>query len=285
MAPAVTVDLIAATVEIEQPLGGGMRTVGTGFLVSDPTADGRPRVVLVTADHVFERMKDDQASVGFRTQRSDGSWIFTPGKIQIRAAGKPLWRKHPTRDVAAISITAPPAFAKAAIPLTWLAGDDTLSRAQLSPGDEMLTLGYPEGLSSNSAGFPILRSGRVASYPLGTSKAYPTFLLDFHVFPGNSGGPVYLEKEGEAAGSGAAPGADQPVVAGMLTQQVEVDKENLGIGIVTQAEFIRETVALVDGTGIPESAQSPVISVAQGQAPAGTVGARAVSAASLSRDP
>ncbi|HWF00961.1 MAG TPA: serine protease [Caulobacteraceae bacterium] len=282
MAPAVTVDLIAATVELEQPLGGGMRTVGTGFLVSDPTTDGRPRVVLVTADHVFERMKDDQATIGFRTQQADGEWSFTPGKIQIRAAGKPLWRKHPTRDVAAISISAPPAFARAAIPLTWLAGDDTLSRAQLSPGDEMLTLGYPEGLSSNAAGFPILRSGRVASYPLGTSKAYPTFLLDFHVFPGNSGGPVYLEKPAPA---GAQAGLGGPVVAGMLTQQVEVDKENLGIGIVTQAEFIRETVALVDLSGASAPAGPAMISVAQGERPAGTVGARAVSAASVARDP
>ena len=243
MTPAVTVELIAATVELEQPIDGGMRTVGTGFLVADPTPDGRPRVVLVTANHVFDRMKSDQATIGYRVEQPDGSWSFAPQEIQIRANGKALWVRHPTRDVAAISITAPPAFAQAAIPLTWLAGDGALDRANLAPGDEMMTLGYPQGLSANTAGFPILRAGRVASYPIGPSKAFPTFLLDFRVFPGNSGGPVYLDPanaptEGQTAG--------EPVIAGMLTQQVEVGQENLGIGIVTQAEFIRETVAQLD---------------------------------------
>jgi S1-C subfamily serine protease len=243
MTPAVTVELIAATVELEQPMDGGMRTVGTGFLVADPTPDGRPRVVLVTANHVFDRMKSDEATIGYRVEQPDGSWSFAPQEIRIRANGKALWVRHPARDVAAISITAPAAFAQAAIPLTWLAGDGALDHANLAPGDEMMTLGYPQGLSANTAGFPILRAGRVASYPLGPSKAFPTFLLDFRVFPGNSGGPVYLDP-GNAPAEGQTGG--EPVIAGMLTQQVEVGQENLGIGIVTQAEFIRETVAELD---------------------------------------
>ena len=284
MAPAVTVDLIAATVELEQPLGGGMRTVGTGFLISDPTPDGRPRVVLVTADHVFERMKQDEATIGYRVQQADGSWSFAPQKLQIRADGRPLWRHHPTRDVAAISIAAPEPFARAAIPLAWLATEQSLSRERLSPGDEMLTLGFPQGLSSNSAGFPILRAGRVASYPLGPSTAFPTFLLDFRVFPGNSGGPVYLEKDGPQTASGS------PVIAGMLTQQVEVARENLGIGIVTQAQFVRETVAMIDGPA-PSHVVAPT-SVAAGSpsrsrpvALSGEGASQAVSATSLGREP
>jgi hypothetical protein len=258
MTPAVTVELIAATVELEQPLAGGMRTVGTGFLISDPTPDGQPRVVLVTANHVFERMKGDEATIGYRVQQPDGSWSYAPQKITIRADGKELWVRHPARDVAAMSISAPPAFAQAAIPLSWLAGNDALAHEQLAPGDEMMTLGFPQGLSANPAGFPILRAGRVASYPLGPSAAFPTFLLDFRVFPGNSGGPVYLNPT--SAATSELPGqAEGPVIAGMLTQQVEVGTENLGIGIVTQAEFIRETVAQLDQPNVPAlPAASPV---------------------------
>jgi hypothetical protein len=249
MTPAITFDLIAATVELEQPLGAGTRTVGTGFLISDPTPDGRPRVVLVTANHVFERMKGDEATIGYRLQKPDGTWSFAPQKVAIRSDGKALWSHHPNRDVAAIAITAPAPFAQAAIPLNWLGGDEGLEREPLAPGDEMMTLGYPQGLSANAAGFPILRAGRVASYPLGPTKAFPTFLLDFRVFPGNSGGPVYLQRP--AADADAKPAHDEPVIAGMLTQQVEVGTENLGIGIVTQAEFIRETIAELDQTSAP----------------------------------
>jgi len=240
----MSVDLIGATVELEQPIGSGLRTVGTGFLVSDPGPDGTPRVVLVTANHVFQKMKGDRATIGFRVQQADGSWRYAPEKLTIRSDGRELWTHHGVRDVAAIRIVAPPAFAKAAIPLAWLAGDDAMTRYSLSPGDEMMTLGFPQGLSANAAGFPILRAGKVASYPLGPSTAFPTFLLDFHVFPGNSGGPVFLD-----AKTTAKPGSDEPaprMIAGMLTQEVEVGSENLGIGIVTQARFVRETLEMMD---------------------------------------
>ena len=183
MALDMSVDLIQATVQLEQPLGDGTRTVGTGFLISDPTPDGRPRMVLVTANHVFKRMPGDKATIGYRVQGADGSWRYAPQTLTIRSGGRELWTHHGSRDVAAITITAPPAFAKAAIPLNWLAGDDTFNRYQLGPGDEMMALGFPQGLSANRAGFPILRSGRVASYPLTPSSAFPTFLLDFSRLP------------------------------------------------------------------------------------------------------
>jgi S1-C subfamily serine protease len=252
MAVTMTVDLMSATVQLEQPLPKGTKTVATGFLISDPTPDGQPRTVLITANHVFEDMPGDQATIGWRVKGADGSWSYAPQKIAIRAAGKPLWTRNPSRDVAVITISAPPEFARAAIPLSWLAGDDALAKNELEPGEEMLTLGFPQGLSSNAAGFPILRSGRVASYPIGPSSSSPTFLLDFQVFPGNSGGPVWLDE----------PGDDSPhLVAGILTQQVQKDDHFLGIGIVTQAQFVRDTVALLDHSTTTTPGQAPAASV------------------------
>jgi hypothetical protein len=245
MAVALSIDLIQATVQVEQPLGDGTRTVGTGFLISDPTPDGKPRTVLVTANHVFRKMPGALATIGFRTENADGSWRYTPATLKIREGDKELWTHHPDRDVAVIAIEAPPAFAKAALPENWLGGDDAFAKYSVSPGFEMLALGFPEGLSANAAGFPILRSGRVASFPLAPSTAFPTFLLDFAVFPGNSGGPVFVNapSNGSAvAGAGAGPG----FIAGLLTQQVEINSQNLSIGIVTDARFVREALSLLD---------------------------------------
>jgi hypothetical protein len=39
---------------------------------------------------------------------------------------------------------------------------------------------------------------------------------------------------------------DVQFVAGMLTQQVELNNERLEIGIVTDAEFVRDAIALLD---------------------------------------
>jgi hypothetical protein len=254
MAVDLSIDLIQATVQVEQPLGDGTRTVGTGFLISDPTPDGRPRTILVTANHVFRKMPGPIATIGFRVENADGSWRYDPAPLKIRDGDKELWTHHPGRDVAAISIDAPPEFTKAAIPESWLATDDTFTRYSLGPGDEMLALGFPEGLSANPAGFPILRSGRVASFPLGPSTAFPTFLLDFAVFPGNSGGPVYVRDTAHRAP--AANGMPAGFIAGMLTQQVELNSQNLSIGIVTDARFVRETLSLLDNpNAVPATAK------------------------------
>jgi len=250
MAMDLAVDLMHATVQLEQPLGNGTRTVGTGFLISDPGPDGRPRTVLVTANHVLAGMPGSVASVGYRIENPDGSWSYSPQAVTIRDHGHELWTHHPSRDVAAIVITAPPEFAKAAIPAGYLAGDETFAQYKVEAGDEMMALGFPRGLAANQAGFPILRAGRVASYPVAPAKIFPTFLLDFAVFPGNSGGPVFMTDQDHR--HAAATGDQQPeFIAGLLTQQVELNNERLEIGIVTHAKFIRETLARIDNPAAP----------------------------------
>lgn len=260
-------ELIHATVQLEQPLGDGTRTVGTGFLIQDPGPDGRPRTVLVTANHVLQRMPGVEARIGYRVSNPDGTWSYSPQKVRIRSnEGEALWTHHPSRDVAAITITAPPEFAKAAIPVNYLAADDTFTRQQVVVGDEMMALGFPRGLAANQAGFPILRSGRVASYPIAPAATFPTFLLDFSVFPGNSGGPVFMTTDQRRRRTAEAP---TEFIAGLLTQQVELNSERLEIGIVTHAKYIRETLGLLDDAHAP---------VTVARADSGVAAARAASA-------
>lgn len=241
----LTVGMINATVQLDQPTSGETRTVGTGFLIDAPRPDGAPRVVLVTAAHVLDKMPDATARIGWRHPAADGGWRFDPQPLVIRAADQaPLWTRHPERDVAVMEITAPEAFTRAAIPLGWLADEDTFEADEVGPGDEMLSLGFPRGLSANRAGFPILRVGRIASWPLSPVRAFPTFLLDFKVFPGNSGGPVFWTASARRRPGVAAP--DHPFIAGLLAQEVMVRDERLDIGVVVHAEYIREAIALLD---------------------------------------
>lgn len=276
----LSVDLIKATVQLEQPLGDGSRTVGTGFLISDPTPDGKPRTILVTAAHVFEKMPSMSAKIGYRIQGDGGVWRYDPETLKIRDGDHPLWVKHPTRDVAAMVVEAPPEFVKAAIPINYLAQDDTFNKFNLGPGDEMMALGFPRGLAANPAGFPILRSGRVASYPLAPATNFPTFLMDFSVFPGNSGGPVFMA-EAARRRPGASESQEVQFVAGLLTQQVELSGERLEIGIVTHAKFIRETLAILDkvpGAPVTQARATKPEPVMPGATPAVAVSALAMGA-------
>ena len=242
----LTVGLIKATVQIDQPSGPDRRTVATGFLVSAPRPDGAPRTVLVTAAHVLTRMTEPEARIGWRVAQADGSWTFAPEPLRIREAdGSGLWTQHPERDIAVMEVRAPDAFARAAIPLAWLADETTFDQWQVGPGDELMALGYPHGLSANRAGFPILRLGRISSYPLTPIRAFPTFLLDFAVAQGNSGGPVFWTPSARRRPD--APTPDHPFIAGVLVQEVQGGGEGIDLGVVAHAQYVRETITLMDG--------------------------------------
>lgn len=244
MAIDLTMAMINATVEIDQRQSDGQRIYGTGFLVDDPKPDGTARTVLITAGHVFVKMAGPDASIGFRYQGPDGAWHYSAQPVTIRDGASQLWVRDPTQDIAAIAIQAPPEFAKAAIPIAWLANETDLVQAAVEPGDEMFVLGFPEGRASNPQGFPILRVGRVASYPLTPTKEFQTFLLDFNVFNGNSGSPVFL-----AQGAHRRPGSPDPpmpLVAGVITSQTVIGDERLALGIAVEAQYVRDTLKLLD---------------------------------------
>lgn len=246
----LTVGLINATVQLDQPINADKRTVGTGFLISAPRPDGSPRTVLVTAAHVLTQMPAAEIRVGWRVAEADGGWRFAPQQLRVRdAAGDPLWTQHPERDVAVMEIVAPEPFATAAIPLAWLADAETFRTWQVGPGDELMALGYPHGLSSNRAGFPILRLGRIASWPLTPITAFPTFLLDFAVAPGNSGGPVFWTPSARRRPD--APVPDHPFIAGVLVQEVQGDGDDLDLGVVAHAEYVREAITQLDAPASP----------------------------------
>jgi hypothetical protein len=245
------VDLMGATVKLEQPIGGGQAVTGTGFVVAASADDGTPRLILVTAGHVLARMSRDKVQVGFRDWSPEYGWRYAPVNVRIRNAdGAPLWTKHPTQDVSTLEL--PASVSSTAVPISELPGEQALKTLRVQPGDEMMVLGFPRGIASTEAGFPILRSGKVASYPLSPADRYPTYLVDFDVYGGNSGGPVYIPVRNAQAGSPST-----VVIAGVLTQQIMYQEQRLAIGNVTQADYISETVSLMEGIEAVEVSAAP----------------------------
>jgi len=180
-------------------------------------------------------MPAPEVRVGWRVLNPKGAWTYTPTNIIIRTKDGPAWYQHPSQDIAVIPVTVPPAARDGVLPESMLADDATFAAAHVTAGDEMMTLGYPHGLSANVAGFPILRAGRMASYPVMPSAAFPTFLIDLTAVPGNSGGPVFMN-----GGS-----AKSNFIAGVLIKQVEDGDQRLELGVVTDATFVRQTIDLM----------------------------------------
>jgi hypothetical protein len=85
----------------------------------------------------------------------------------------------------------PTAFKASLLPFGLLATDELLRKYELHPGDELFCLGYPLFTSADH-GFPILRSGKIASYPLVPAKQHKNWLFDFRVFKGKAVDPSIL---------------------------------------------------------------------------------------------
>lgn len=238
---------------------------GTVFLVlrplkSDPT---KGRWVLVMAGHVLDGIAGDSAFMAMRSYQNN-SWNRVPIPLQIRQAGKPLWAKHPTADVAAMYVSIPSGLEPQHTfsSTTLLGNDEKFIAYGLHPGDQLFALGFPFCEEGNF-GFPVLRGGTLASYPLVPSSTVHSFLLDFSVFPGNSGGPIYTPGGTRIRGNAISAGAPPMVVGLVSAQALEPDVPNpsssstgalftaappnqkrgsLSLAIVVPASFISDTI-------------------------------------------
>jgi hypothetical protein len=72
---------------------------------------------------------------------------------------------------------------------------DTKKMAELgvSAGDGVFAIGFPMNLGGQQRNYAIVRPGSIARVIDLMQAAATMFLIDSHVFPGNSGGPVVLE--------------------------------------------------------------------------------------------
>ena len=242
--------LFQTTFKIEGPAASsGSVTLGTVFLMGRPIPGStRFRNVLITARHVLEGIRGDTATLNLR-RRTNAGWQRLRYPIKIRDAGEPLWAGPDDVDVAVMYVKLPEGMQIPIISTSLLADDEMLSQFEVNPGDELSCLGYPFGAESNPAGFAILRSGKIASYPLLPTESTRTFLFDFAIFPGNSGGPVYLSSNNRTYGGRMHTGETVHFIVGLVTQQVSENltaaKERLSLASVIHASLIKKAVAML----------------------------------------
>ena len=234
-------------------------TTGTAFILGVPTktTPNNAYIVLVTATHVLDNIDGDKATLYLRKELED-SFIKFPFEFTIRIENRDLWTRHKEADVSVMYLSLPPGVdLPKIIPITWLADDNVFKDVQLHPGDELSCLGYPLGVESNEAGFSILRSGKIASFPLTPSEKIKNILFDFEVFEGNSGGPVYFTQTGRVYKGQANIGVTNRFIVGIVSEQrfltqksntldeERLKKYPLKLAIVVPASFIKQTIDIL----------------------------------------
>lgn len=244
--------LMNSTFLIRGPKRGGKpdeMAFATAFLIGSqiPGNTSRAYVVLVTAAHLFEDMAGEQAILTLRFKQPSGSYTIRDQPIRIRRGVQNLYARHPDADVAALYIAVPTDATISLLTTSFFADEDTFKKYELHPGDEMLCLGYPLGVTG-PFGFPILRSGKIGSFPLVPFKETKGFYLDFRVFFGNSGGPVYFIDRSRVYGNTLHIGESIQFIAGLVSAQIGsrvYRDEPISLAQVIPAPFIIETINLL----------------------------------------
>lgn len=230
---------------------------GTVFILGKPSIvdSNRAYYVLVTANHVLNDIKADSATL-FLRKEVNNQYVKFPYKFKIREKKKPIWIKHPEVDVAAMYVSLPKEISISLLPTYFLADDSLLTEHEIHPGDELLCLGFPHGAEANDAGFPILRSGKIASYPITPTREVKSFLFDFQVFGGNSGGPVYFIGLNRYY-KGAVHLGKVRFIIGLVSKEIILEEQvsslteislkrhPLSLAEVIPAIFIKETIDLL----------------------------------------
>lgn len=230
-------ELLSATFRI-----AGKDPSGTCFLVR--VRKSPSRVALVTAAHVLEQMGEDAEWIA-RVKVAGDQVGREAIKLTLRDGNAPRWKRHRELDIAVLPIELTERVAAAPLELAQLADEQALEDRRVHVGQDAWISCYPAKLEADDAGWPVLRRGSIASHPLLPVKAAKTILLDYTAFGGDSGAPVVVVHD------------DRPLVVGMVlgmhrqTDRVASPFEErtthtpLGLAIVVQASYLRETIALL----------------------------------------
>ena len=266
----LNVYMMEATVKLQ-----GKTSLGTGFMLlrtfkvqSGPQGSVSGKVVLVTAAHVLEAIPEEEITVAMHSLSTSGDWIRHESKLPIRRNGLPLWRKHPEADVAVMYVVPDISPFRKAPTVDLLATDEILQKFHMTPGITLKCLGFPLGFESSPTGFAILRTGDIASYPLLPTARTKTFLMDFRVFKGNSGGPVYFSQPLFRGNISFGPAAE--FIMGLISREALFPVQSVGpyessvkelqlmLGEVIHASIVRQTIELLP---VPESPESNKLAI------------------------
>ncbi|MDX1966208.1 MAG: hypothetical protein SFV23_03455 [Planctomycetaceae bacterium] len=216
---------------------------GTAFFVTQTgkSPDQPTRTVVVTAAHVWESIPEAECRLVMRERRDSGEFQRREVPLVIRKDGQALWTRHPDHDVAAMVVTLPEGLDRETFQFDQLAADEG-NGAGVVVGHEAWVPCFPATLEANAAGWPLLRRGTIASYPLRPIRFAPTLLMDITAFGGDSGAPVVLLTDSGPLVCGLVLGMQRQTDRATLPFEERTVHTPLGVSIVLQAPLIRETL-------------------------------------------
>ncbi len=187
------------TVRIEARRKDGSQCVGTGFMHQFCQAGDEAIQCVVTSRHVIEEAASSELI--FRSRRVN--MVDAPivaSTIRFDERFEERWHKHPDDrvDLAALPVSNEfkQMLRNGFTPVYKATQASQLVNAEiaerLNAVEEILMVGYPNGLWDEKNNLPVARRGITASPVSVDWNGRNEFLIDCSVYPGSSGSPIYL---------------------------------------------------------------------------------------------
>jgi len=266
---------LRSTVLIQYEIALDRMLSGTGFFIFRSLQGDKGHVLLVTNKHVLPP-EGVKKAVRVRVSVKKGDTVSVQ-LVEIPIVGEDgkymsYVRVHPNPgyDTAAVNVTE--AIVKMGIQGEWLPMDllattDRLKNENITVGDEIFLLGFPDAIFDPRNASPLLRTGVIATVPTegyafnealrrryGLPDRIDGFLIDANVFPGSSGSLVILKPQPTIVGpqgqTVVSAAKKIPYILGIVSGSIPIQDEALGsvqrmgLGIVHSADTIRETIEL-----------------------------------------
>jgi hypothetical protein len=183
--------LAYGTVRIEGKDGADFTVTGTGFFLHFRREDGAGPIALITNRHVVSGVKE----ISFRLSGPPG--VGDRYSEVVRCPDGVDWIPHPdpSIDFCCTSFRQILANTKGHLHVTAMErthlADEALYRS-LEGTEDVIMVGYPNGIWDSVNNKPIYRRGIIATHPARDYNGKPEFVIDCACFPGSSGSPVYL---------------------------------------------------------------------------------------------
>lgn len=246
VSPPAQVDIIVKLMESTVRLKGAGGS-GTAFLLLLNEVQGlAPAVVLITAAHVLESM-GDTCELTIRASKPDGTWAPFMVPLAIRQGGRKRWVSHPNADIAAMFVNLERNLVPSDGFLTssCLVEDDLMHTLEIRTGDEAFTFSFPRGVIANEEGYPILRAGHIASYPLYPTRSTKGFIMDTGLYEGEYGAPVLVLRQMTKEITGVEmPSGRLGVIVGLIAKPYD-GTTKVQFQTVLPASMIRDTLVLL----------------------------------------
>lgn len=200
----ISEQLTHSTVRILCTMTDGSPSTGTGFFFSFLQEGERYVPAIVTNKHVVDGA--NRAQFCLTEKDGDGPSIGKHITIHVDSfAGR--WIRHPDPSVDLCAMPIAPLLTSAAsqgkafffisLDVSLIPSDAEL--ADLGALEDILMIGYPNGIWDHVNNMPILRRGITATHPNLNYEGRKEFVIDAACFPGSSGSPVFLFNNGSWA--------------------------------------------------------------------------------------